>query len=656
MTSITHRSLRMLLCGSALALAAACSVTSSVAEKEGLPPQFPVRDFFANPERAYFRLSDDGKTLGFMQPVAPESGGQRRLNVYVQALEGSRQVGEPRKLTSETARDISIYYWKGSDTILYEKDFGGDENFHVVAVDVKSGRITDLTPGDKVRASIQDDLPEDADHILVAHNRRNAELFDVYRIDLGTGKEEMVAQNPGDIVGWQTDHAGRVRMAVRSAGLDTITLYRPDEKSDFKPIITTDYKTQVDPAFFTADNSKLYMISNRGRDKRALVMVDPARPDAEEVLFVDSEVDAGGADWSRARKRLTMVVYEKDRTERKFFDPYLESVFTRLKAKLPGMEFILQNSTKAEDKFIVAAFNDHTPGARYIYDAKADTLSKLGDINPKIPADAMAPMKPIQYQSRDGLTIRGFLTLPRGREPRNLACIVNPHGGPWARDAWGYDPQVQLLANRGYAVLQVNYRGSTGFGKAFTHAAEHEFAGRMHDDLIDGVGWLVGQGIADRDRVGIYGGSYGGYAALVGASFTPDVFAAAVSVVGPSSLVSLVRSFPAYWRPFLASTWFRYVGDPEDPEQRADMEARSPLTRVADIRCPLLVIQGANDPRVTKAESDQIVAALRARGVTVEYLVKEGEGHGFVKPENRLEAYGAIERFFATHLGGRVGD
>ena len=300
--------------------------------------------------------------------------------------------------------------------------------------------------------------------------------------------------------------------------------------------------------------------------------------------------------------------------------------------------------------------DDRDPGATYLYDRASGSAELLYRSPPWLDPATLAPMRPVRIDSRDGLVLHSYLTLPLDVEPRGLPAVLLVHGGPWARDAWGYDPEVQLLANRGYAVLQVNYRGSTGFGKAFTHAAEHEFAGRMHDDLIDGVSWLVGEGIADRDRVGIYGGSYGGYAALVGASFTPDVFAAAVSVVGPSSLVSLVRSFPAYWRPFLASTWFRYVGDPEDPEQRADMEARSPLTRVADIRCPLLVIQGANDPRVTKAESDQIVAALRARGVTVEYLVKEGEGHGFVKPENRLEAYGAIERFFATHLGGRVGD
>jgi dipeptidyl aminopeptidase/acylaminoacyl peptidase len=232
--------------------------------------------------------------------------------------------------------------------------------------------------------------------------------------------------------------------------------------------------------------------------------------------------------------------------------------------------------------------------------------------------------------------------------------VLYVHGGPWARDTWGYEPTAQFLANRGYAVLQVNYRGSTGFGKAFTHAAEREFAGRMHDDLIDGVEWAVGEGIADRDRVAIYGGSYGGYASLVGATFTPEVFAAAISFVGPSSLVTLVRSFPAYWRPFLESTWYRYVGDPEDPEERADMEARSPLNFVDRVRSPLMVIQGANDPRVTKQESDQIVAALEARGVPVEYLVADDEGHGFARPENRLRAYRAMEVFLARHLGGRA--
>ncbi|MEP7067652.1 MAG: S9 family peptidase [Usitatibacter sp.] len=639
-----RRSLHLLACGALLALAACAS--TPVAEKTAVPRQFPLRDFFSNPERAYFRLSEDGKTLGFMQPVSIE-GSKRRLNVFVQALEGSQPVGEPRRLTSETARDINIYYWKGSGTILYEKDFGGDENFHVVAVDVKSGRISDLTPGDKVRAAIQDILPEDAGHILVHHNRRNAELFDVYRIDLGSAREELVAQNPGDIVGWQTDHAGRVRMAVRSQGLNTITLYRPDEKSEWKSIITTDYKTEVDPAFFTADDSKVYMISNRGRDKKALVMIDPARPGAEEVLFVDSGVDTGGAEWSRARKRLTFATYLKDKVERKFFDPYMENVFARLAAKLPGMEFALQNSTRAEDKFIVAAFNDRTPGSRYIYDVKADTLSKLGDINPKIPADAMAPMKPVSYRSRDGLTIHGYLTLPVGREPRNLACIVNPHGGPWARDAWGYNPEIQFLANRGYCILQMNFRGSTGYGRQFWEASFGQWGLKMQDDVTDGAKWLIAEGIADPKRLGIYGASYGGYATLAGVVYTPDLYAAAVDYVGVANLFTFMNTIPPYWKPLLPK-FQDMVGHPE--RDKARLAATSPVMQAERIKTPLFIAQGARDPRVNKAESDQMVEALRKRGVEVQYMVKDDEGHGFRGEDNQFEFYAAMEKFFSTHL------
>jgi dipeptidyl aminopeptidase/acylaminoacyl peptidase len=308
----------------------------------------------------------------------------------------------------------------------------------------------------------------------------------------------------------------------------------------------------------------------------------------------------------------------------------------------------------AETMWIVSFDDDRDPGATFLFRRATGVSELLHRSRPWLDPATLAPMQPVTIAARDGLPLRSYLTLPLDAEPRGLPAVLVVHGGPWARDAWGYDPQAQLLANRGYAVLQVNYRGSTGFGKRFMHAAEREFAGRMHDDLIDGVEWLVAQGIADRGRIAIYGGSYGGYAALVGAAFTPGVFAAAISVVGPSSLVTLVRSFPPYWRPLLASTWFRYVGDPDDPDQLADLEARSPLNRVDDIVAPLLVVQGANDPRVTKAESDQIVEALRRRGVAVEYLVKDDEGHGFVKPENRMEMYAAVERFLARHLGGRA--
>ena len=302
-TSMTRIRTRIVLILASIALAGSFAPAHVFADATA-PKKFPVRDFFANPERAYFRLSDDGKTLGFMQPVAEAQGQQRRLNVFVQPLEGSTPVGEARQLTHETARDINIYYWKGSDRILYTKDFGGDENFHVVAVDVKTAKITDLTPFDKVRAEIVDDLPDDPFHVLIQHNKRNPEVFDVFRVDVRTGESVLVAENPGDILGWQTDHHGRVLMAARTKGLDTELLYRPSEKAEFKTIATTDYKTRLDPAFFTDDEQKVYMISNRGRDKTALVMMDPNKPqaEAEEVLYQDPDVDVDGPSWSNAHR------------------------------------------------------------------------------------------------------------------------------------------------------------------------------------------------------------------------------------------------------------------------------------------------------------------------------------------------------------------
>jgi dipeptidyl aminopeptidase/acylaminoacyl peptidase len=645
--------LAVLLVGSALAVswvlptpAVAATSAAAPAKAQRVPKAYPVRDFFSNPERAYFRLSEDGRTLGFMQPVAVD-GSPRRLNVFVQRLEGSKLVGEPKRLTAETARDIQIYSWKGSDRILYVKDFGGDENFHLVSVDVATGKVTDLTPGEKVRAELLDPLPDDPHHVLVSHNRRDPQVFDVVRIDLRTGKETVVAQNPGDIVAWATDHRGRVRIAVRSVGLDTITLYRPDEKSEFKPIITTDYKTEVEAPVFTADNRKLYVLSNRGRDRKALVVVDPAKPDAEQLLYEHPEVDLNGINWSRAKKKLTDVNFVTAKIGRKFFDPATEALYRRIAAKVPGMEITLQSANKAEDKFIVAAASDRTPGGRYIYDARSDTMTLMAEINPKISADDMAPMKPISYTSRDGLTIHGYLTLPVGREPKDLPCIVNPHGGPWARDLWGFNPEVQFLANRGYCVLQMNFRGSTGYGRKFWEASFGQWGLKMQDDITDGVNWLVKQGIADPKRVGIYGASYGGYATLAGVAFTPDLYAAAVNYVGVSNMFTFMNTIPPYWKPFLPK-FHEMVGHPERDKER--LTRTSPALNADKIKTPLMVVQGARDPRVNKAESDQMVAALKARGVEVPYIVKDNEGHGFRNEENQYEFYGAMEQFLGKHL------
>ena len=614
-----------------------------------VPPQIPLRDFFRNIDRGYFRVSGDGRTLGFMQPALGDDGKTKRLNIFVQPLDGSRPVGEPRQLTRESARDISNYFWKGGDTLLYTKDFGGDENFHVVAVDASSGKITDLTPFENVRAAVIDDLPQDPQHILVQHNQRDKRAFDVYRVNVKTGAQTLVAQNPGNIVGWQTDHTGAVRMGVASDGVNNTLLYRATEAEPFKPLLTTDFRTQVNPQFFDAANAKFYAISNRGRDKAALVLIDPAKPDTEELIYAHPKVDLDGAAWSRVRQTLALAAYNVEKPGRHYFDAETRRMFERLERKLPGNSLMLQSATLAEDKYIVAAFNDRTQGARYLYDAKADTLALLGEISPWLKTEQMAAMQPIRYTARDGLEIPGYLTLPVGRPAKNLPCVVNPHGGPWARDGWGFNPEVQFLANRGYCVLQMNFRGSTGFGRAFWEASFKQWGLAMQDDITDGVQWLVQQGIADPKRIAIYGASYGGYATLSGVTKTPDLYAAAVNYVGVSNLFTFMNTIPPYWEPF-RQQMYQMVGNPEDAADKARMTATSPALNAGKIKTPLLVAQGARDPRVNKAESDQIVAALRARGVEVEYIVKDNEGHGFANEENRFEFYGAMERFLAKHL------
>jgi dipeptidyl aminopeptidase/acylaminoacyl peptidase len=606
-------------------------------------PLIPLRDLFGDPERALARLSPDGRILSWL---APRDG---VLNVWVRERDG----GEERPVTADRDRGVHSYLWsRDSRRILYSQDQGGDENHHLMAVDVAGGRTRDLTPFPGVRAGLIAAPRATPRHVLVSLNLRDRSVFDAYRLTLATGQLRLVARNPGNVIGWLADREGLLRAArAQTPAGDYQLLVRDDEGSDFRVVAEFANEDGGHAFAFTPDGARLWVGSARGSDLEHLVELDPA-DGSEREIDRDEEADLAGPVISDLTGELLGAAYLRDRTVMHALDPSFGADWEALRALHPGDPRITGQDAD-ETAWIVVFDDDRDPGATFLYDRATGAAELLYRSRPWLDPETLAPMRPVTISSRDRLPLRSYLTLPLDQPPHDLPAVLVVHGGPWARDAWGYDPQAQLLANRGYAVLQVNYRGSVGFGKRFTHAAEREFAGKMHDDLIDGVEWLVAEGIADRSRIGIYGGSYGGYAALVGATFTPDVFAAAVSVVGPSSLVTLVRSFPPYWRPFLASTWFRYVGDPEDPEQLADLEARSPLNRVDAIRAPLLVVQGANDPRVTKAESDQIVSALRARGVEVEYLVADDEGHGFVKPENRMEAYRAVERFFAKHLGGR---
>lgn len=615
------------------------TLTLSIAIAESpRPPHIPLRDFFKNPVSRGFQLSPDGQTLSWLQPW------ESRMNIHVRPVSG----GEVRRLTEATDRDIDDYLWKGNGTIIYLRDKDGDENDHVYSVQLASGKIQDLTPFDGVKSELIDPLDEQSEtDILIGLNKRNPEIFDVHRLNVISGELTLVQENPGNIQGWLTDHDGVVRVATTTDGVNVGILTRPDAQSAFKPIITTSFREGVGPQFFSFDNRDLYVSSNLGRDKVAIVKIDANTGSEIETIYENPSYDASSLGYSKKRKILTEVSYADWKEQTHFLDATSEKLHARLTNLLPGFQVDVSAHDRAEEKFIVVAWNDRTLGARYLYDATADRLEKLADVAPWLKAEELAPMQPISYQSRDGLTIHGYLTLPLGRPAKNLPVIINPHGGPWVRDTWGFNPEVQFLANRGYAVLQVNYRGSTGYGRKFWEAGFKQWGRAMQDDLTDGVQYLIQEGIADPKRVGIYGASYGGYATLAGITFTPDLYAAAVSYVGVSNLFTFMKTIPPYWRPFLEQM-HAMVGDPEMDKEL--MTAASPALHVDRIKTPLLVAQGAQDPRVNKAESDQIVENLRKRGVEVEYLVKENEGHGFQNEENRFEFYEAMERFLAVHL------
>jgi len=597
----------------------------------------PVRDFFKNPEKAYFQISPDGKYISFTQPY------QSRMNIFVQA----RGASEAKRATSITDRDIAQYFWKGNERLMYLKDFGGDENFHLFAAAVDGSKETDLTPFAGVRVQVIDDLKDHDTDVIIGMNKRNKEIFDAYRLNVITGEVTMVAENPGNITRWLTDHDGRIRLAMTSDGVNTSILYRETEQDTFKTILTTNFKEDFSPLLFTFDNKQIYASSNLGRDKSVIVKYDLANAKEVEVLYQDPEYDVARLNYSRLRKVLTTVEYTTWKPIRKYLDKETEAIYAGLEQKFPGYDVFLTFNNKNEDVFICRTMNDRTLGSYYLYERAGDKLTKLADRNPWLNENDMAAMKPVSYKSRDGLTINGYLTLPLGREPKNLPVIVNPHGGPWARDIWGFSPEVQFLANHGYAVFQMNFRGSTGYGRAFWEASFKQWGKTMQDDITDGVNWLIKEGIADPKRIAIYGASYGGYATLAGVVYTPDLYKCAVDYVGVANLFTFLRAIPPYWKPYL-DMFYEMVGDPA--KDSALFVATSPVFHADKIKVPLLVAQGAKDPRVNVMQSNQMVDELKKRGIEVEYMVKENEGHGFANEENRFEFYEAMEKFLAKHL------
>lgn len=601
-----------------------------------------MEDFFRNPQEAGFQLSPDGRHLSFMAPF------EERMNVYVRDVNG----GEAVRVTSETQRSVAGYMWADNERLLYMKDVGGDENYQLFGVNLDGTDERAYTPFPGVRTSIIDDLEDVPDVVMIGLNRRNPEVFDPYRLNLKTGELTQLAENPGNWQGWMTDHEGRLRVVCAIVdGVNTQILYRETEEEDFRPVLTTNFRETVSFMEFTPDNRLVYAATNLGRDKMALVLMDPSDCRELELLYEDPHYDISSISYSRRRKKL-LSVYCTGHKEpvRHFFDEEERQLRERMKAHFPGYRFGVADTDKEERHALIYVGSDRTRGAYYYYDVETDRAEKLADTAPWIREDEMVEMHPVTYRTRDGLDIEAYLSLPPGVDmasARNLPVVVNPHGGPWSRDVWGYSSEVQFLCNRGYAVFRMNFRSSTGYGRRFLEAGYKQWGLKMQDDITDGVEWLIAEGIADSRRVAIYGGSYGGYATLAGLAFTPDLYACGIDYVGVSNLFTFMKTIPPYWRPML-EMMYEQVGHPEkDAEQLA---ATSPALHADQIRVPLLVAQGANDPRVNKAESDQMVAALRSRGVEVEYMVKDDEGHGFHNQENRFDFYRAMESFLGKYL------
>jgi dipeptidyl aminopeptidase/acylaminoacyl peptidase len=629
-----------------LALVAVFSVmlvlSCTAAKKDQMPPIIPMKDFFRNPTKISFSLSPDGQHFAFLKPW------HKRLNIFVQKIGDTTET----RITSAEARDIAGFAWANNQRIVYVQDKNGDENFKLYAVNIDGSNFKVLTPFDKVRVGLVDDLEDNPEEMIIQLNKRDPRVFDAYRINVNTGEMKMIARNPGNISQWITDWQGNIRLATTTDGVNTSLLYRENANKPFKTILTTSFKETMQPLFFTFDDDRvIYAASNLGRDKTAIVKFDLPTAKEIEVIYQNPEVDVSTLLKSKKRKKITGVVYTTDKRHYHFFDEQRKQLQKELESKLPGYEVVVTSMNRNEDKVMVRTYSDKTRGSYYFYDLKSKELKKIADVSPWLKEEYMADMKPIQFKARDGLVIHGYLTLPKGVEPKNLPVVVNVHGGPWARDVWGFNPEVQFLANRGYAVLQINYRGSTGYGKKFWELSFKQWGKTMQDDITDGVKWLIKQGIADPKRIAIYGGSYGGYATLAGLAFTPDLYCCGVDYVGVSNLFTFMNTIPPYWKPYL-DMFHEMVGDPK--KDSLLLAEASPVLHADQIKAPLFIAQGAHDPRVNKAESDQMVEALRKRGIQVEYMVKENEGHGFHNEENRFDFYGAMEKFLAKHLGGRV--
>lgn len=629
----------------------ACSTTAKHVslQSASLPKLIPLRDFVANRQSNYgYKISPDGKKVAWIAVSGT------KLAVHFKTI-GTDKV---KVIKNHNGNSAHGFFWgQDSSTLFSHRDINGNENHHVIkkSINTPQAKGIDLTPLKGTKASIVRIPSNNPTQIIIQHNKRDKTVFDLFSLDLKTNQLKLIAKNPGRVTRWSIDDEGKLRGRFRKIS-DTVTRF---ETFSATPSTTNEKWTKVmdwdfDDSFyiigFTKEANTVWAISNINRDKKALYKFN-YKTKRKVLVYEEKDIDLENVFISKVTRQPIMSVSMPNYPRTHFFNKATALEFSALKKRLNGNLFIT-SADYLERTVIIAASSEKT-ASHYLYQRDSRKLTLLGKHHMANYQAILSSTKPISYKSRDGLTINGYLTIPKGLEGKhNLPMVLQVHGGPWGRDRFGINSHVQFLANRGYAVLQVNYRGSTGYGKKFKNAAIGEFAGKMHTDLIDGVNWAVSKRIADKNKICISGGSYGGYATLVGMTFTPDVFACGVDVVGPSNLYTLLKNTPRYWKNFMP-LWHKFVGDPDNPKDRKRMESQSPLFKVNAVKNPLLIVQGANDPRVKQQESDQIVKALRESGKEVEYLLFKDEGHGIRKWTNNLIYKRKLEDFLAKHLGGR---
>lgn len=609
-----------------------------------LPPLIPRDVLFGNPVRTAPRLSPDGTRLAW---IAPDK--KNVLQVWVKTIGKD----DDKVVTADKKRGIRQYFWaEDNRTLLYMQDTDGDENFHIYGVDLSTGNVRDYTPLQGVRAGLVGMDEKFPNEILVQLNARNRETFDAYRLNLETGALVLDTENPGDVAAWMADDDFKIRLGeVSTAEGGTELRVRDDVKSPWRSWMKVGPEENLGALDFTKDGKSLFIQSSIGSDT-AGVRERNLATGAEKLIAASPDVDSGDVMIHPQKRIVEAVSFEPGRRQWKVIDPTVQADFDAL-AKVHDGDFSIVSRDRADKTWLVAYTSDRGPVSFYSWDRGAKKSTFLFTAQPKLENLTLAEMKAVVIPARDGLKLNSYLTLPAGVPAKNLPMVLFVHGGPWARDNWGYNPYAQWFANRGYACLQVNFRGSTGYGKKFLNAGNKEWGLKMHDDLIDAVDWAIAQGYADPKRVAIYGGSYGGYSALAGVTFTPEKFACSVDIVGPSNIRTLLNTIPPYWKPMLAQFSVR-VGDINNEKDAELIKNASPLFKADKIKRPLLIGQGANDPRVKQAEAEQIVDAIIKNSGNVTCVVYPDEGHGFARPENRIDFNARAEAFLGTHLGGRT--